>query len=141
MKSIIQQFTQDSWFRRGKLKVISFRQYNDRGEMVKEELPEKIYTRKFFIHTATEKEIKNAGLSETTEHRIVMHLEFPLKFSDGKPVNFELPDGRTVKGVTASDVIEWGGYRYKLTYAGPWSEWRHWYYIAEKIGQAGDSVC
>lgn len=141
MKSIIQQFTNDSWFRRGKLVVHSFRSYLVDGEYVKEETSVKTYTRKFFIHTASDKDIKNAGLSEITDHTIIVHLEFPLKFSDGKPVQYALEDGSTVEGVTVSDEIEYQGYRYKLMYHGPWSEWRHYYYIAQKINQEQQTVC
>lgn len=141
MRSIIQQFTNDSWFRRGKLVVHSFRSYPVRGTYVKEEIGIKTYSRKFFIHTASEAEVKNAGLSETVDHSIVMHLEFPLRFSDGKPTEYTLGDGTVVKGVTVSDEIEWNGYRYKLVYHGPWNLWRHWYYIAVKLNQEGQSVC
>lgn len=141
MKSIIQQFTNDSWFRRGKLQVQSYRAYLVDGEMIKEALPLKTYTRKFFIHTSSDKEILNAGLSEVTRHSIIMHLEFPLNFSDGKPVTYTLEDGTQVEGVTVSDEILYQGNRYKLIYHGPWSQWRHWYYIAEMINQEQDTVC
>lgn len=141
MRSIIQQFTNDSWFRRGTLTVVSFREYNKRGRMVKEELGRKTYTRKFFVHTATEKDVRNIGLSETIEHKIVLHLEFALNISDGRPVEYTLDDGSKVQGVTASDEIIYEGYRYKILYSGPWSQWRHWYYIAERINQEGDNVC
>lgn len=141
MKSIIQQFTNDSWFRRGKLQVQSFRAYYKDGVMVKEPLPIKTYSRKFFIHTSSDKEILNAGLSEVVRHAIIMHLEFPLNFSDGIPVNYTLEDGSVVEGVTVSDEVLYQGNRYKLIYHGPWIQWRHWYYIAEQINQEQDSVC
>lgn len=141
MRSIIQQFTNDSWFRRGKLVVHSFRSYPVDGEYVKEEVGVKTYSRKFFIHTATEADVVNTGLSEITTHRIVCHLEFPLNFSDGKPVDITLEDGTVVKGVTVSDEIEWNGYRYKLVYHGPWNLWRHYYYIGEKLNQEQQTVC
>lgn len=141
MRSIIQQFTNDSWFRRGKLTVHSFQSYPVEGEYIKVALPPKVYTRKFFIHTASDKDIKNAGLSEISDHTIIVHLEFPLNFSDGKPVTYTLEDGTQVEGVTVSDEIEWQGYRYKLLYHGPWSHWRHWYYIAQKINQEQQTVC
>ena len=140
MRSIIQQFTNNSWFRRGKLQVQSYRSYLRDGVMVTEPTTLKTYTRKFFIHTASEAEIRNAGLSEITDHSIVAHLEFPLNVSDGKPVSYELTDGSTVEGVTVSDTILWNGYQYKILYSGPWNLWRHWYYIAVRINQDGGSV-
>lgn len=140
MRSIIQQFTNNAWFRRGKLQVESFRSYLKDGVMVTESLGVKTYTRKFFIHTASEAEIRNAGLSEITDHTIVAHLEFPLNFSNGVPRSYELPDGTTAEGVTVSDVIIWNGFKYKLVYHGPWNLWRHWYYIAVKINQEGGAV-
>lgn len=140
MRSIIQQFTNNSWFRRGKLLVQSYRSYLKEGVMVTEPTTLKQYTRKFFIHTASEKEIKNAGLSEIVDQSISVHLEFPLNFSDGIPVNYTLEDGTVVEGVTVSDVIVWNGAKYKLMYHGPWNLWRHWYYIAVKINQEGNAV-
>lgn len=140
MRSIIQQFTNNSWFRRGKLQVQSYRSYLKEGVMVTEPTTLKTYTRKFFIHTASEQDIKNAGLSEIVDQSIVVHLEFPLKFSNGAPVNYELEDGTIVEGVTVSDVIIWNGFRYKLMYHGPWNLWRHYYYIATKINQEDNAV-
>lgn len=144
MRSIIQQFTNNSWFRRGKLQVQSYRSYLKEGVMVTEPTTLKTYTRKFFIHTASEKEIKNAGLSEIVDQSIIVHLEFPLKFSDGVPVNYDIEDEsgevHSVEGVTVSDVIIWNGNKYKLVYHGPWNLWRHWYYIAVKINQEENAV-
>ena len=140
MRSIIQQFTNNSWFRRGKLLVQSYRAYMKDGVMVTEPTTLKTYTRKFFIHTASEKEIKNAGLSEIVDQSIVVHCEFPLNFSDGFPVNYELEDNTIVRGVTVSDVLIWQGSKYKIMYHGPWTLWRHWYYIATKINQEGNTV-
>lgn len=140
MRSIIQQFTNNSWFRRGKLQVQSYRSYLKEGVMVTEPTTLKTYTRKFFIHTASEQDIKNAGLSEIVDQSIIVHLEFPLKFSNGAPVNYELEDGTIVEGVTVSDVIIWNGFRYKLMYHGPWNLWRHYYYIATKINQEDNAV-
>lgn len=140
MRSIIQQFTNNSWFRRGKLQVQSYRSYLKDGVMVTEPTTLKTYTRKFFIHTASEQEIKNAGLSEITDQSIILHLEFPLNFSDGVPVKYTLEDETEVEGVTVSDVVIWNGYKYKLMYHGPWNLWRHWYYIATKINQEGNAV-
>ena len=141
MKSIIQQFTNDSWFRRGKLVVHSFRSYLVDGEYIKEEMSVKTYTRKFVVHTSTDADIKNAGLSEIVDHAITLHLEFPLRFSDGKPTQYILEDGTRVDGVTVSDEIEWQGYRYKLMYHGPWNQWRHYHYIAQKLNQEQQTVC
>ena len=140
MRSIIQQFTNNSWFRRGKLQVQSYRSYLKEGVMVTEPTTLKTYTRKFFIHTASEQDIKNAGLSEIVDQSIIVHLEFPLKFSNGAPVNYELEDGTVVEGVTVSDVILWNGFKYKLVYHGPWNLWRHYYYIATKINQEDNAV-
>lgn len=140
MRSIIQQFTNNSWFRRGKLMVQSYRSYLKDGVMVTEPTTLKTYTRKFFIHTASEQEIKNAGLSEIADQSIILHLEFPLNFSDGVPVKYTLNDETEVEGVTVSDVVIWNGYKYKLMYHGPWNLWRHWYYIATKINQEGNAV-
>lgn len=140
MRSIIQQFTNNSWFRRGKLQVQSYRSYLKEGVMVTEPTTLKTYTRKFFVHTASEQEIKNAGLSEIVDQSIILHLEFPLKFSNGAPAKYELPDGTIVEGVTVSDVIIWNGFRYKLMYHGPWNLWRHYYYIATKINQEDNAV-
>ena len=144
MRSIIQQFTNNAWFRRGKLQVQSYRSYLKDGVMVTEPTTLKTYTRKFFIHTASESEIRNAGLSEITEHTIVMHMEFPLNFSNGTPVHYEIEDEsgeeHSVEGVTVSDVVIWNGNKYKLMYHGPWNLWRHWYYIAVKINQEGGAV-
>ena len=141
MRSIIQQFTNNSWFRRGKLIVHSFRSYPVKGRYIKEEIGVKTYTRKFFIHTASDKDMVNAGLSETVDHSIICHLEFPLNYSDGKPVTYTLEDGTKVQGVTVSDEIEYNGYRYKLIYHGPWGQWRHYYYIAHKLNQEQQTVC
>lgn len=141
MQSIIQQFTNNSWFRRGKLIVRSYLSYYQNGELVKLPQPDKTYTRKFFIHTASEQDIKNAGLSEISDHSIVCHLSFKLNFSDGKPVEYTLSGGTKVQGVTVSDEIYWNGYWYKLMYYGPWDRWRHHYYIASKINQERDTVC
>lgn len=140
MRSIIQQFTNNSWFRRGKLQVQSYRSYLKDGVMVTEPTTLKTYTRKFFIHTASEQEIKNAGLSEIVDQSIILHLEFPLNFSDGTPVYYEESGEDPIEGVTVSDVIIWNGYRYKLVYHGPWNLWRHWYYIATKINQENNAV-
>lgn len=140
MRSIIQQFTNNSWFRRGKLQVQSYRSYLKDGVMVTEPTTLKTYTRKFFIHTASEQEIKNAGLSEIADQSIILHLEFPLNFSDGTPVTYEKSGEDPVEGVTVSDVVIWNGYRYKLMYHGPWNLWRHWYYIATKINQENNAV-
>lgn len=141
MKTILPHFTNNSWFRRGVLKVYSFRSYLKKGKYVKEELAPKIYTRKFVIHTASQKELENAGLLEIAKHAIILHCEFKLNFSDGLPVPYVLPDGSEVEGVTVSDEIEWEGNRYKILYYGPWTAWRHHYYIAERIQQEADSVC
>ena len=140
MRSIIQQFTNNSWFRRGKLFVQSYRSYLKEGVMVTEPTTFKTYTRKFFIHTASEKEIKNAGLSEIVDQSISVHLEFPLNFSNGLPTKYTLKDGTVVEGVTVSDVIIWNDAKYKLMYHGPWNLWRHWYYIAVKINQEDNAV-
>ena len=140
MRSIIQQFTNNSWFRRGKLQVQSYRSYLKDGVMVTEPTTLKTYTRKFFIHTASEQEIKNAGLSEIVDQSIILHLEFPLNFSNGEPVIYEESGEEPLEGVTVSDVVIWNGHRYKLMYHGPWNLWRHWYYIATKINQEGDAV-
>lgn len=144
MRSIIQQFTNNSWFRRGKLQVQSYRSYLKEGVMITEPTTLKTYTRKFFIHTASDKEIKNAGLSEIVDQTIIVHTEFPLKFSNGAPVDYVIEDesgeSSTVQGVTVSDVIIWNGARYKLVYHGPWTLWRHWYYIATKINQEANAV-
>lgn len=141
MKSIIQNFTNDSWFRRGVLKVQSYKSYMYKGQMLKEAEPIKTYTRKFFVHQTTDKDIRNAGLSEITEQTIVIHCEFPLNFSDGKPVEYTLESGEQVKGVTVSDDIFWQGDKYKIIYHGNWSLWRHFYYIASKISKGSDVVC
>lgn len=140
MKSIIQQFTNNTWFRRGKLQVQSYRSYLKDGVMVTEPTSLKTYTRRFFIHTATDQDIKNAGLSEIVDQTIVLHLEFPLNFSDGVPTNYTLEDESVVQGVTVSDVILWNGNRYKLMYHGQWNHWKHWYYIATKISQENNAV-
>lgn len=141
MQSIIQQFTNNSWFRRGTLKVRSYRSYYKEGVMVKEVLAEKTYTRKFFIHASSDQDIKNAGLSEISDHNITCHLAFKLNFSDGKPTTYTLEDGTVVEGVTVSDEIHWNGYWYKLMYYGQWDRWRHHYYIASKLNQEQDTVC
>ena len=140
MRAIIQQFTNCSWFRRGKLQVQSYRSYLKDGVMVTEPTELKTYTKRFFIHTASDKEIKNAGLLEVVDQSIVVHAEFPLNFSDGKPVTYTLEDETTVEGVTVSDVIIWNGNRYKIIYHGQWNLWKHWYYIATKINQENNAV-
>lgn len=141
MKSIIQNFTNDSWFRRGTLKVQSYKSYMYKGQMLKEANPIRTYTRKFFIHQTTDKDIRNAGLGEITNQSIVIHAEFPLNFSDGVPTTYTLASGEVVQGVTMSDDIFWQGDRYKIIYHGNWSSWRHYYYIAEKISKGSDIVC
>lgn len=140
MRAIIQQFTNNTWFRRGKLQVQSYRSYLKDGVMVTEPTELKTYIRRFFIHTATDQDIKNAGLSEITDQTIVVHLEFPLNFSDGVPVEYTLTDGTVVQGVTVSDVIIWNNNRYKLMYHGQWNFWKHWYYMATKINQENNAV-
>ena len=140
MRSIIQQFTNNTWFRRGKLQVQSYRSYLKDGVMVTEPTELKTYTRRFFIHTASDQDIKNAGLSEIIDQTIVLHLEFPLNFSCGVPVSYTLEDETVVQGVTVSDVVIWNGNRYKLMYHGQWNFWKHWYYIATKINQENNAV-
>lgn len=135
-EQIINQFTNCSWFRRGILVVDSWYStlVNGRYEMVP--LGTKTYRRRFFIRQATDEELQNAGLSEITSGVLMLHTEFDVPFSDGRPVDFE-KDGEIISGVTLSSVITWHGYKYRILKFGDWSDWKHRYYFLDKMSKEG----
>lgn len=135
-EQIINQFTNCSWFRRGTLTVESWYSVLENGRFNNKSLGVKTYRNRFFIRPATEEEIQNAGLGEINSGVLMLHTEFDVPFSDGKPVCKEI-DGEQVCGVTLSSVITWHGWKYRILKRSDWSDWRHRYYYLDKMTKEG----
>lgn len=131
-EQIINQFTNCSWFRHGTLVVSSWYSTLVNGRFSNIDLGTKTYRRRFFIRPASEEEIQNAGLGEINSGILMLHTEFDVPFSDGKPVDVEV-DGETVKGVTLSSVVTWHGWKYRILKREDWTDWRHRLYYLSRM--------